>query len=75
MIRIGFDPGLEVEQQHREVIKQSEYYRLIQDRTGSSRESPLPYQKILAQLGKRLALFGSALEGRYGGQSDSFRSE
>lgn len=75
MVRIGFDPGLEAQQQHSELIKQSEYYRLIQDGRSSLREKPGRYQKILAQLGKRLASFGSALEGRYSGQSETFRSE
>ena len=31
MIRIGFDPVLEAEQQHRELIKQVEQYRLAQE--------------------------------------------
>jgi hypothetical protein len=75
MIRIGFDPGLEAEQQHRELIMRSEYYRLIQDGRRPSHERSVSYQKILAQLGKRLVLFGTALEDRYGEQSETFRSE
>ncbi|NJD60507.1 MAG: hypothetical protein C3F13_13195 [Anaerolineales bacterium] len=70
MVRIGFDPGLEAEQQHRELIKQSEYYRLLQTGSPALRGRPSNHLRILAQLGTRLAMFGSALEERYGQPSE-----
>jgi hypothetical protein len=75
MVRIGFDPSLEAEQQHRELIKQSEYYRLLQAGSQASRSRPGSRLRILAQLGNRLAVFGSALEERYGQTSMPLKRE
>jgi hypothetical protein len=66
MVRIGFDPSLEAELQHRAAIKQSEYYRLLQEGSEGMRKRSGRYLKFLALIGSRLVLFGSALEERYG---------
>jgi hypothetical protein len=75
MVRIGFDPGLEAEQQHREQIKLSEYSRLLQDRSRKLHERSVNYLRILALLGNRLAMFGSALEERYGQHCEHMRAK
>ena len=66
MFRIGFDPLLEAEQQHKELIKQAEQYRLAQEANSASQNKSRSGTKILAMIGKGLASLGSSLESRYG---------
>jgi hypothetical protein len=70
MIRIGFDPMLEAEQQHRELIKQVEQYRLAQEAMASYHHKPRSGAKLLVLIGKGMSSFGVSLVSRYGDNHD-----
>ena len=70
MFRIGFDPILEVEQQHRELIKQIEQYRLAREAIISDQPKLSKGAKIIALIGKHMASLGSDLISRYGDNRD-----
>ena len=70
MFRIGFDPVLEVEQQHRELIKQVEHYRLARESITSDQPKLGNGAKIMALIGKRIVSLGSGLLSRYGDNPD-----
>jgi hypothetical protein len=65
MIRIGFDPGLEAQQDHKGLYKQNELLRLAYEGLPQT-HSGLSATKILARLGREMAALGSSLEARYG---------
>jgi hypothetical protein len=66
MIRIGFDPGLEAQQQHASVIRENELLRLAQECIPQSHIGLISAHKILARIGKEMASLGANLEARYG---------
>ena len=70
MIRIGFDPVLEAEQQHRELIKQVEQYRLAQETPSGSQPRVRSPLRILALIGKGMVSLGTSLESRYIGNPE-----
>ncbi len=70
MFRIGFDPILEVEQQHRELIKQVEQYRLAREAITCDQSKLSSGAKIIALIGKHMVSLGSGLISRYGDNPD-----
>jgi hypothetical protein len=70
MFRIGFDPILEVEQQHKELIKQVEHYRLAREAITSDQPKLRNGAKIIVLIGKRMVSLGSDLISRYGDNRD-----
>ena len=71
MIRIGFDPVLEAEQQHQELIKEVELYRManaLSNETGSKARIGFNF---LASLGKQMVILGANLEDRFGNKVQS----
>jgi hypothetical protein len=66
MFRIGFDPVLESEQQHRELIKQVQMYRLAQEALAGYHPKPSSGARLLALIGKGMASLGSNMESRFG---------
>lgn len=70
MFRIGFDPVQEVEQQHRELIKQVEQYRLAQEANVGYQTRARSGARLLALIGKRMSSLGSDLVSRYGDDPD-----
>jgi hypothetical protein len=71
MIRIGFDPVLEAEQQHRELIKEVEQYRMVDEGMDETQIKVRGGYKFIAQIGRRMASLGARLEERYGGKVQS----
>lgn len=71
MVRIGFDPGLEAQQGHKELYRQNELLRLAYDGTPQT-HSGLSASKILARLGREITALGISLETRY---SDSHKDQ
>ncbi len=70
MIRIGFDPLLEAEQQHRELIKQVEQYRLVNEVMSGFPPKVRSRARLLALIGKGMASLGASLESRFGNDID-----
>jgi hypothetical protein len=70
MIRIGFDPGLDAQQEHQALIRQNELLRLAQDGMPQAPASHLNAYRILARLGREIAALGSSLETRYSASVD-----
>jgi hypothetical protein len=66
MFQIGFDPVLESEQQHRELIKQVEMYRLVQEALAGYHPKPSSGVRLLALIGKGMASLGLGMESRFG---------
>jgi hypothetical protein len=67
MVRIGFDPMLEAELRNKEIIKQAEHYRLINDAMKSSLPKASSAAKLIALIGREMASLGASLEAHYGG--------
>ncbi len=65
MIRIGFDPSLETQAQHQELIRENEQLRLARNGSVGSQLRLSATARILALLGKELVSLGSQLEERY----------
>ncbi|OGN96199.1 MAG: hypothetical protein A2Z71_04515 [Chloroflexi bacterium RBG_13_50_21] len=72
MIRIGFDPVLEAEQLHRDLIKEVEGYRIANQGLAKIQNHAHRNIKILALIGKGISSLGATLEARY---SDSVNTE
>ncbi len=70
MIRIGFDPVLEAEQQHKDIIREIELLRLAKEGMGESQSRVRSGSRILALIGKEMASLGASLEARYGSNPD-----
>jgi hypothetical protein len=70
MIRIGFDPILEAEQQHKDMIKEIDQLRLVKEGLIESQTRMHSGSWILALIGKEMASLGASLEARYGGYPD-----
>lgn len=70
MIRIGFDPILEAEQQHKDIIREIELLRLAKEGMGETQLRVRSGSRILAMIGKEMASFGASLEARYGSNPD-----
>lgn len=66
MIRIGFDPVLEAEQQHKDIIREIEQLRLAKEGMGETRSRVRSGSRFLALIGKEMASLGASLEARYG---------
>ncbi len=66
MFRIGFDPFLEAEQQHEEVIRNVKYYKLASLGNESDKPKYSAGIKILVKLGAGMANLGNRLVLRYG---------
>ncbi len=65
MIRIGFDPSLEAQAQHQELIRETEQLRLARDGSVGSQSRLSATARMLAMLGKELVSLGEQLEERY----------
>jgi hypothetical protein len=72
MIRIGFDPILEAEQQHLERLKIAAYERMLREARDASHTRSAASSRLLALLGKELAFLGLRLAGRYGDGSEAY---
>jgi hypothetical protein len=72
MIRIGFDPILEVERQHKELWKQAEYERMLKEARETSQYKAIAGSRFLALIGKGMATVGLRLAERYGNGSSVF---
>ncbi len=70
MIRIGFDPLLDAELQHRELIKQVEQYRLAKEGSGYAQARSHSGSRILALLERGRALLGANLDPHYSDNLD-----
>ena len=66
MIRIGFDPGLEAQHDHRALIRENELLRLAYEGMPQKRSGIFNTSKILALIGKEFTTLGASLESRYG---------
>lgn len=66
MFRIGFDPFLDAEIQHEELIKDMEGLRLAKLAEECGKPRKQGGSKILAQLGRSLSFIGTSLTVRYG---------
>lgn len=66
MFRIGFDPILEAERQHKELIKQAEYERMLREAREVSPSRMVVGSRILALIGREMASLGLRLAERYG---------
>lgn len=66
MIRIGFDPILEAEQHHKELIEQAQYERMLREARGTSQNKVVASSRLLALIGKEMASMGLRLAERYG---------
>ncbi len=66
MFHIGFDPLLETQQEHKALIRQNELIRLAQECTSRTRTGFLNMYRLMARLGKGLAILGINLETRFG---------
>jgi hypothetical protein len=71
LFRIGFDPGLDAGQQHKELIKQVEQYRFVEEAMLNSQPKVRNTSRILALLGKGIASLGSSLEDRFNDNQDT----
>jgi len=71
MFRIGFDPILEAERKHEELIKEMELIRLA--KKGMVYDKPRSHNglRLLALVGRGMASLGSILEERFGDQPES----
>jgi len=65
MFRIGFDPILEAEQRHEEIMRDVERFNLIRQAEQCGRPKSRSSIKILALLGRRMAILGTNLVERY----------
>jgi hypothetical protein len=74
MFRIGFYASMEAEQHHKQLIHEVEQYRMMKEAVGNKEPKTRIYIKMLALIGRELAIFGSNLEERYTIQS-GFTSE
>jgi hypothetical protein len=61
---------LEAEQQHRELIKQVEQYRLTQEATAGNQVKTHSGVKLLALIGTGMSSVGLGQESRFGENSD-----
>ncbi len=66
MFHIGFDPLLETQQGHKALIRENELMRIAHECTSKTRAGFLSISRLLARLGKGLALLGINLESRFG---------
>jgi hypothetical protein len=71
MIRIGFDPMLEVEQHHQELLKEAQLYRLAKQGLEGIEAGERGGFKFLALIGKEMVTLGASLEERFGGKAQS----
>jgi hypothetical protein len=71
MIRIGFDPMLEAEQQHRELIKEVEQFSMVDEGMDETQIKVRVGYKFIALIGRRMASLGARLEEHYGGKAQS----
>lgn len=65
MVRLGFDPGLEAQQDHKALIRENELLRLSQECTTQVHSRFLGSSRILARLGKGIVAVGSSIEARF----------
>jgi hypothetical protein len=65
MIRIGFDPILEAELQHKELIEQAQYERMLREARGTSQNKAAASSRLLALIGKEMASIGLRLAERF----------
>ncbi len=66
MIRIGFDPSLDAEIQHQDLIREVEQLRIAQSGSENTQPGLSVTARILALLGRQMVSLGSQLEERYG---------
>ena len=66
MIRFGFDPILEAEQEHQKLIKEVALYRMIRETSKNKKTSESMHYRILAFIGKSMTSLGTSLTTRYG---------
>jgi len=65
MFNIGFDPILDAEQRHKELIKELEQYRQAKMGEDCTKRKARSSSKLLAMFGKGMASFGINLATRY----------
>ena len=65
MIRIGFDPGMDAQQEHRTLIQQNELIRLAQEGFPQKHGGLLNASRLLARIGKEITTLGANLETRF----------
>ncbi len=65
MIRIGFDPSLDAEIQHQDLIREVEQLRIAQSGSENTQPGLSVTARILALLGRQMVSLGSQLEERY----------
>ena len=68
MFRIGFDPILEAEQRHEEIIREMERIRMATQRMDIDKPKNHNGVRLLALVGKGMASLGAIIEARYGNQ-------
>jgi hypothetical protein len=71
MIRISFDPIMEAERQHQELIKQISYEHMLRQAREASPSRTTAGSRILALIGREMASAGLRLAERYGDESDT----
>ena len=72
MIRIGYDPILEAERQHKELLKQAEHERMLRQVRETSPSRMRASSRILALIGREMASVGLRLTERYGEGSEAY---
>jgi hypothetical protein len=65
MIRIGFDPGLYAQQEHKSLIKNNELIRMAQLCPPQAHFRWMSVSRMLKRIGKEVTVFGMKLESRY----------
>ena len=71
MIRIGFDPMLEAQQRQQEILKAVQQYRIADEASLGAQSKAHGGYKLIALIGKQLAILGSNLTERYGAEAES----
>ncbi len=65
MIRLGFDPSLDAEIQHQDLIHEVEQLRIAQSGSENTQPRVSVTARILTLLGRQMVTLGAQLEERY----------
>ena len=71
MFNIGFDPILDAEQRHKELIKELEQYSHAKMSEDCTKRKARSSSKLLAMFGKGMASIGINLAMRYGDKAET----